>query len=90
MFVNNKMKMWEKQAWFYLLSQYLHTQTEEKHGISQTLNFVTMMHCSEITFLDIIHRPDFLSHGVSVTGFCLCLQVISTLLSPIDRASPYL
>jgi hypothetical protein len=49
--------------------------------------------------LDIIHRPVFIyKHhpvyfsklNVSETGFCLRLEVKSTQLGPIDRASPYL
>jgi hypothetical protein len=32
----------------------------------------------------------FKAYNVSVTGFCLRLQVESTQLGPIDRASPYL
>jgi hypothetical protein len=36
------------------------------------------------------NRPVYFSkHNVSETGFCLCLQVKPTQLSPIDRASPY-
>jgi hypothetical protein len=41
-------------------------------------------------FLDIIHRPVYIrKHNVSVTGFCLRLQVKLTQLVPIDRASSY-
>jgi hypothetical protein len=47
---------------------------------------------TQLLLLDIIHRPIFLSntHNISETGFCLRLQVESTQLDPIDRASPYL
>jgi hypothetical protein len=39
--------------------------------------------------LDIIHRPArYLKHDVSETGFCLRLQVVSTQLGPMRRASP--
>jgi hypothetical protein len=42
-------------------------------------------------FLDIIHRPVYISeHNVSETGLCLLLQVKPTQLAPIDRASGYL
>jgi hypothetical protein len=38
--------------------------------------------------LHIIHRPVYISeHNVSETGFCLRLQVNSTQLGPIHRAS---
>jgi hypothetical protein len=49
-------------------------------------------------FLDIILRPVFIQkhrlvyitkHNVSETGLSLRLQVKSTQLGPIDRASPY-
>jgi hypothetical protein len=52
---------------------------------------------TNIMFLDIIHRPDFIwnqrpvyfsKHNVSETGFCVCLQIKPTQLGPIDRASP--
>jgi hypothetical protein len=44
-----------------------------------------------IMFLDNLHRPVlFKTHNVSETGFCLRLQVESTQLGPIDRASPSL
>jgi hypothetical protein len=42
-------------------------------------------------FLDIIHCPVYFSkHNVPETRFCLRLQVKPTLLSLIDRATPYL
>jgi hypothetical protein len=43
-----------------------------------------------IMFLDIFHHHFFLKTIVSETGSCLRLQVKSTQLGPIDRASPYL
>jgi hypothetical protein len=47
--------------------------------------------CSNIMFLDIIHRPVYITkHNVSETGFCLRLQIKLTQLGPINRASPHL
>jgi hypothetical protein len=54
--------------------------------------------CTNIMFLDIIHRPVFFykylvyitKHNISETGFCLHLQVKPTQLGQISRASPYL
>jgi hypothetical protein len=40
-----------------------------------------------ITILDIIHRPIFYFKHFSGTGFCLRLQVETTHLGPMDRAS---
>jgi hypothetical protein len=41
-----------------------------------------------ITILDIIHRIVFyLKLDISETGFCLCLQVEHTQLSPIEEGS---
>jgi hypothetical protein len=41
-----------------------------------------------ITILNNIHRPVFyLKHDVSDTEFCLRLQVESTQMCPVDRAS---
>jgi hypothetical protein len=55
------------------------------------VKFWVNFHTTNIMFLYIIHRLVFyLKHDVSVTRFCLHLQVRPTQLSPMDRASPYL
>jgi hypothetical protein len=51
--------------------------------IQETMN-------TDVMFLDIIHRPVYISNNVSEIGFCLRLQVKLTQLGPINRASPYL
>jgi hypothetical protein len=44
-----------------------------------------------ITILDVIHCPVYyLKHGISETGFCVCLQVELTEVDLVDRASLYL
>jgi hypothetical protein len=45
----------------------------------------------QLLFPDIIHRPVlFITHNVSQTGYCLCLQVEPPQLGPIDTASPHI
>jgi hypothetical protein len=46
---------------------------------------------TNIVFLDIIHRPVFITkHNVSETGLCLRLQVKPTQLGAIDRGTSYI
>jgi hypothetical protein len=50
-----------------------------------------LSYCTNIMFLDIIHRPISISkHNVSETGLPLRFQVKPIQFGSIDRASPYL
>jgi hypothetical protein len=76
---------------------YLHSSDTRQSVLYH--NFITLSfeECSRVTLcltiaiLDIIHRPVFcLKRDFSETEFCLRLQVESTQLGLIDKASPCL
>jgi hypothetical protein len=65
--------------------------TKQLRDYSENLNGEQEDISTNIMFLDIIHRPVYISkHNVSETGVCLRFQVKPTQLGRIDRASPYL
>jgi hypothetical protein len=75
--------------WAYCLDNVGSLTSHNPTGLHGLLRVsFTLLYRLTITILDIIHRPVFyLKYDVSVTGFCLHLQVEPTQLGPIDRAS---
>jgi hypothetical protein len=53
-------------------------------------NFYSNRPNTNIMLVGIIYRPVYFSKDVSEAGFCLRLQIKSTQLGPVDRASLYL